>query len=266
MLPDTSLLGLIATGGAGVVAIVLVWLLVPIIRAQQKLQEKLTDAMEKQVSINSDMQLVAKARDQQIDLTLKQMDLVLASMNRNAVAAESQNALLLGIKNETTASGNRTQALHEAFVSGINDTSAAIGTMTSHITDQLAKVGGDLAGQIAGIPQRVLEVFEPTRSELVLKLDNLGPDVAKAIVPDIEHMFKDCLELAKENDALTKEVHEQRERADKAEARLTLAVNAAAIGKPDPEPPDGPGAKAPIPPSSDVIVTLPTTNSEERAA
>lgn len=228
---DSSTLQLIATGGAGLIALVIVALFVSVLRGQNKtnqdivrLQSSGAETTLKLANVIGDMQTGAKARDQQIDLTLKQMDLVLKAMDRNALAAESQNALLLGIRNETTASGDRTQALHDALVSSVNDTSSAIGTMTSHIVGQVDKSEAALVGKIDLIPQKVLEIFEPTRSEIVVKLDTLGPDVAKALVPDIEHMFKDCLELAKENDALVKEVQEANRRANIAEQRLAVLI------------------------------------------
>jgi len=266
-LPDVTLLGVISALGAGGVAVVILWLIAPILKASQATQDKLADAMAKQVNINGDMRDGAKERDQQINLMLKQWDLVLKAMDRNAAAAESQNNLLIGINRETTASGNRTQALHDALVSSVNDTSSAIGTMTEHLGKQIESAEaslsdqiGNMSGQFDLIPQKVLEVFEPARSELVVKLDNLGPDVAKAIVPDIEHMFKDCLELAKENDALVKEVQDANARAADAERRLAL------LQKPDPEPPDGSGAREQVPSSVDVIVTLPRIDGEEKAA
>lgn len=153
-------------------------------------------------------------------------------------------------QNELLGAGNElTKQLTKTFSDSVSDTSTAVGAVGEMIGGQIK----DLDDKLTLIPQKVLEIFEPARSELVVKLDTLGPDVAKAIVPDIEHMFKDCLELAKENDALVKEVIEQRERAETAERELSLLK--------DPTPPP-PGERVPIPVDFTPDAALPKASGE----
>lgn len=158
-------------------------------------------------------------------------------------------------QNELLESGNElSRKLTSAFTDSVSDTSTVVGAVGERLGNQITA----LDEKIILMPQKVLEIFEPTRNELVIKLDNLGPDVAKAIVPDIEHMFRDCIGLAKENDALTLEAQMQRERADTAERQLAALRSTPT----EPDPPPSPDHKAAIPGDFDVVATLPRASGE----
>lgn len=236
MILSPELLTAISAGGAGLTAVLVIFFLSPLMRAQQATQDKLVDAVSKQVGVNDEMQKGAAARDEQIKMMLrqvrimlKQTTLIIAAENRNANAAEQQNQKLDSINNATVATGNRMQTLHDGIIGGMNDHGAALGAMGDSFNSTVNESTGRFITALSAVPKAIAEIlttqFDSIDAKLTLLVDGGNTSDLKAeikqlkeAVAGIPQVLEDCLKQnmlnAKEADAADSTIDKQARQID----------------------------------------------------